>query len=58
MKHHPPSIGRHLSRCLALLTLLGLGVVSTVIYSATAMLLHAAQQDTLSDKTKVLSEFM
>jgi len=53
-----PSIGRHLSWTLALLTLVGLAVVSSVIYCATAMRFYAAQEDTISDKTRVLSELV
>ncbi len=53
-----PSISRRLARTLAVLMLAGLGVASTIIFSATAMRLHDAQQDTLADKTKVLSEFI
>lgn len=53
-----PSISQRLARTLALLMLAGLGVASTIIYSATAMRLHDAQRDTLADKTKVLSEFV
>jgi two-component system, OmpR family, heavy metal sensor histidine kinase CusS len=52
------SISRHLSGCLVLLTLAGLGVVSTVIYSATAMRLRAVQDDMLEDKRRTLSEFV
>lgn len=52
------SISRHLSACLVLLTLVGLGLVSIVVYSATAMRLHAAQQEALDDKRKLLSEFV
>jgi two-component system heavy metal sensor histidine kinase CusS len=55
---HGHSIGRRLSWSLAALVLLGLSVVSMVIYSATAMSLRAAQQDLLGDKTQVLSEFV
>jgi two-component system, OmpR family, heavy metal sensor histidine kinase CusS len=51
-----PSISKRLARTLALLMLAGLGAASAIIYSATAMRLHDAQQDTLADKTKVLSE--
>lgn len=54
----PHSISRRLARTLALLMLAGLGVASSIIYSATAMRLHDAQMDTLADKTKVLSEFV
>ncbi len=54
----PPSISRRLARTLALLMLAGLGVASVIIYSATAMRLRDAQQDTLADKTRVLSEFV
>ncbi len=54
----PHSISKRLARTLALLMLAGLGVASFIIYSATAMRLHDAQQDTLADKTKVLSEFV
>jgi hypothetical protein len=54
----PHSISKRLARTLALLMLAGLGVASFIIYSATAMRLHDAQQDTLTDKTKVLSEFV
>ena len=52
------SISRHLSAWLVLLTLLGLGMVSIVIYSATAMRLHASQQEALDDKRKLLGEFV
>ena len=52
------SISRHLSAYLVLLTLLGLGFVSIVVYSATAMRLHAAQEEALDDKRKLLSEFV
>ena len=52
------SISRHLSWWLVLLTLVGLGLVSIVVYSATAMRLHAAQQEALDDKRKLLSEFV
>lgn len=52
------SISRHLSACLVLLTLLGLGLVSIVIYSATAMRVHAAQQEALDSKRKLLGEFV
>ena len=52
------SISRHLSACLVLLTLVGLGLVSVVVYSATAMRLHAGQQEALDDKRKLLSEFV
>ena len=54
----PPSISKRLARTLALLMLAGLGAASAIIYSATAMRLHDAQQDTLADKTRVLSEFV
>jgi two-component system heavy metal sensor histidine kinase CusS len=53
-----PSISQRLARTLALLMLAGLGAASAIIYSATAMRLHDAQQDTLADKTRVLSEFI
>lgn len=53
-----PSISEKLARTLSLLMLLGLGVASTIIYSATAMRLRDAQADTLADKTRVLSEFI
>ena len=53
-----PSIGRQLSWALALLTLVGLAVVSAVIYSATAMRLQSAQEEALEGKTKVLAEFV
>ena len=53
-----PSISEKLARLLSMLMLLGLGVASAVIYSATAMRLHDAQADTLADKTQVLSEFI
>jgi len=53
-----PSITRHLSWCLALITFVGLGVASTIIYSATRMRLERAQQETLDDKRKVLAEFV
>ena len=54
----PHSISQRLARTLALLMLAGLGVASFIIYSATAMRLASAQQDTLADKTQVLSEFI
>ncbi len=54
----PPSISQRLARTLAVLMLAGLGVASFIIYSATAMRLHDAQQDTLADKTRVLTEFI
>ncbi len=57
-RHRPPSIGRQLSWALALLTLVGLAVVSAVIYSATAMRLQSAQEEALEGKTKVLAEFV
>ena len=53
-----PSISQRLARTLAVLMLAGLGTASAIIYSATAMRLHDAQRDTLTDKTKVLSEFV
>ncbi len=53
-----PSISEKLARTLALLMLAGLGVASFIIYSATAMRLHDAQQDALADKTRVLGEFV
>lgn len=53
-----PSISKRLARTLALLMLAGLGVASSIIYSATAMRLNAAQEDSLADKTKVLAEFI
>ena len=56
--HRPPSIGRQLSWALALLALVGLAVVSAVIYSATAMRLQSAQEEALEGKTKVLAEFV
>lgn len=52
----PPSIAKRLARTLALLMLAGLGAASFIIYSATAMRLHAAQQDTLDNKAHVLGE--
>ena len=52
------SISRHLSWWLVLFTLAGLGVVSTVIYSATSMRLHSAQQAMLDDKSKVIAELI
>jgi len=58
LKSCPPSIGRRLSWALAAFTLLGLTVVSSVIYWATAMRLHSAQEEALADKTQVLSEFV
>ncbi len=54
----PDSISKRLARRLAAVMLAGLGVASFIIYSATAMLLQEAQRDTLSDKTRVLSEFI
>jgi two-component system, OmpR family, heavy metal sensor histidine kinase CusS len=53
-----PSIGRQLSWALALLALVGLAVVSAVIYSATAMRLQSAQEEVLEGKTRVLAEFV
>ena len=53
-----PSISQRLARTLAVLMLAGLGAASAIIFSATAMRLHDAQQDTLADKTRVLSEFI
>lgn len=53
-----PSISKRLARTLALLMLAGLGAASAIIYSATAMRLHEAQQDTLADKSRVLTEFI
>jgi two-component system, OmpR family, heavy metal sensor histidine kinase CusS len=53
-----PSISKRLARTLALLMLVGLGVASAIIYAATSMRLHAAQDDTLADKSRVLSEFI
>jgi two-component system, OmpR family, heavy metal sensor histidine kinase CusS len=54
----PPSISQKLARTLALLMLFGLGVASAIIYAATSVRLHAAQDDTLADKSRVLSEFI
>ncbi|MDP3084057.1 MAG: heavy metal sensor histidine kinase [Rubrivivax sp.] len=54
----PPSIGRHLSWCLARQIFVGLALLSVVIYSATSMRFRSAQQDMLADKTQVLSEFI
>jgi len=54
----PPSISKRLARTLALLMLAALGMASAIIYWATAMRLQDAQQDTLVDKTRVLSEFV
>lgn len=56
--HRPPSIGRQLSWALALLALVGLAVVSAVIYSATAMRLRSAQEEALEGKTRVVAEFV
>ncbi len=58
MKQPPPSIGRRLSWSLALLTFVGLAVVSSVIYSATAMRLRSSQVDALDDKTQVFRDFV
>lgn len=58
MTRQPYSIGRRLSWWLAALMLAGLGAVSALIYSATAMRVHAVQQETLSQKARVLTEFI
>jgi two-component system heavy metal sensor histidine kinase CusS len=59
MMHHPaPSIGHRLSWSLALLTFVGLAVVSTIIYAATAMRLRDAQAEALADKARVLGELV
>lgn len=58
MNRRAPSISVHLSWCLALMILVGLGVVSGAIYFATSLRLHGAQEETLADKSTVLSEFV
>ncbi|MFN7726572.1 MAG: heavy metal sensor histidine kinase [Rubrivivax sp.] len=53
-----PSISKRLASTLALVVLVALGAASVVVYMATSMRLREAQQDTLSDKTHVLREFI
>lgn len=53
-----PSIARRLARWLSAIMLIGLGLVSAVIYSATAVRLQTVQQETLHQKEQVLSRFV
>lgn len=53
-----PSIGKRLSRTLALVVFVVLAAVSSVIYWATAVRFYSAQNTALTEKTHVLSELV
>lgn len=53
-----PSMARRLARAMTILMLAGLGLVSTVKYSVTAVRMEAEQRDMLAQKSRVLAEFI
>ena len=53
-----PSIGHRLARTMSLLMLVGLGLISGVKYSVTAVRMQMEQRETLVDKRSVVTEFI